>query len=187
MGEKMITVYRVKNDVDYFQYFLTKKKEEYHRLIMDGTPKSKNWSPPLVYIYRPKHQKGDFYNTSSGSLISRPKATEILRPQFESAGELLPLPYRKEIYTILNVTTCIDCLDKEKTEWVHAKSTNTRLMIEKYAFHNDRFTSIIFKIPETCMSEVLVVEGLKDTKDEFRHIVEANRLLGLIFEKIWEN
>ena len=183
----MITVYRIKNDIDQFQYFLTKKKDEYNRLNMDGTPKFKNWSPPSVYIYRPKHQKGDFYNTSSGSLISNPGATEILRPQYKAAGELLPLPYKQEIYTILNVTACINCLDQERTKWIYSKATNTRLMIEKYAFHSDRFTSNIFKIPETCMSEVLVVEGLKSTKDEFRYIVESNRLRGLIFEKIWES
>jgi hypothetical protein len=39
----------------------------------------------------------------------------VLEEFLEMAGELLPLPYRGEEYTIVNVTECINCLDHEAT------------------------------------------------------------------------
>ncbi len=98
----------------------------------------------------------------------------------------MPLPYENEVFTVLNVTECINCLDREKTEWEYAKGSGKKLWIKKYAFHHDRFSSTIFKIPETCMSEILIVEGLRGPEDEFKQTVEAAGLQGLIFEKIWE-
>ncbi len=53
----MTTVYRIKNDVDRFQYFLTEKREDYVKLEMDCTPKADNWLPPSVFIYKPRHRK----------------------------------------------------------------------------------------------------------------------------------
>lgn len=99
----------------------------------------------------------------------------------------MPLSYNGEIYTVLNVTECINCLDQQNTEWVLGKDTETNLLIKRYVFHNNRFSeSDIFKIPETCKSEILVVEGRKDPRDEFMYAVESADLKGLLFEQIWE-
>ncbi len=182
----MPRVYRVKNDVDNFQYFLTRDSGDYARLNMDGTPRAETWNPPAVYIYKPRLQKGDFFDSSGSALIASPRATETLRLHFEQAGELLPLPYGGEVFTLLNVTECIDCLDQDRTEWRLAPD-GTKLAIRKYAFHRDRFSSDIFKIPETCVSEVLVVEDRRDPADEFRYVLTAANLRGLVFEKIWED
>jgi hypothetical protein len=112
----------------------------------------------------------------------------VLHQHFATAGELLPLPYEGEVYTLLNITECINCLDHEQTEWIYGKSTGARIGIKKYVFHQERFSeSDLFKIPETCTSEVLVVEGLKDIRDGFKYAVEASGLQGLIFELVWKS
>jgi hypothetical protein len=129
---------------------------------------------------------GDFYNFGSSLLITSPRATEILRPHLEAAGELLPLPYQGLTYYLLNVTLCINCLDHDRTEWIIGKSTGKRIGIRRYEFQPDRFAeSDLFKIPETCKAEILCVQGRKDPRDSFWHAIEANRLKGLRFEEIW--
>ena len=183
----MISVYRIKSDVNHYQYFLTEQGEDEPKLMMDCTPKAEAWSPTPVFIYMPKLGKGDFYNFTSSALITSPRATEVLHTHLVKAGELLPLPYNGEVYTVLNVTECINCLDHEKTEWVYGKSTGAKIGIKRYTFHRNRFSeSDIFKIPETCKSEILVVEGIKDVKDSFKYAVESAGLEGLIFEEVWE-
>jgi hypothetical protein len=104
------------------------------------------------------------------------------------AGELLPLPHEGREYTVLNVTECINCLDQDASQWSLNPSTGERVRLVRYAFHRDRFSeSPIFKIPETCRAEVLVVEGLLDPEDEFRSVVRRAQLRGLIFEQLWED
>ncbi|MGE5265212.1 MAG: hypothetical protein ACM3S0_17675 [Acidobacteriota bacterium] len=104
------------------------------------------------------------------------------------AGELLPLPYEGEEYTVRNVLECINCLDQKKTEWVYGQTTGERIEIKKYAFHRNRFSeSRIFKIPETSKAEVLVVEWKEDSSDEFKYAVEEAGLRGLLFQTIWED
>jgi hypothetical protein len=105
------------------------------------------------------------------------------------AGELLPLPHRGEVFTVLNITECINCLDHNRTRWVLGKSTGARIRIKEYAFHPNRFSeSVLFKIPETCKADVLVVEGLPGCEvEEFRYVVEQNGLEGLLFEEIWSS
>jgi hypothetical protein len=184
----MIRVFRVKNDVDNFQYFLTENESDAPKLMMDGTPKSNIWSPPPVYLFQPKLQKGDFFNFYLDILISSPRATELLHNLFVEAGELLPLPYNDEVFTLLNVTECINCLDQSNTKWIVNETTNVRVMIGHYAFHTNRFSeSCLFKIPETSKGEILVVEGLRDPKDEFRYKVDKLGLKGLKFQLLWEH
>ena len=179
-------VYRLKTDVERYQYFLADPREDENLLVMDCKPKSQEWKPPGVFIYEPKHEPGDFYNFGSSLLITNPRATELLRIHLETAGELLPLPYEDSIYYALNVTLCINCLNHERTEWILGKSTGKKIGISRYSFWYDRFSeSDLFKIPETCKSEILYVEGLKDPEDSFRFVVESNGLKGLLFEEIW--
>ena len=181
-----IRVFRITTDVDRFQYFLTENRGDEELLEMDGTPGAEKWSPPPVFIYMPKHEPGDFFNFGGGILISSPMATEALRYHLQMAGELLPLPYAGETYTLLNVTECIECLDQERTKWQIGRTTGKRVGIRRYSFYPDRFSeSDIFKIPHTSKAEILYVEGLKDQEDSFRYAVEAAGLRGLRFEEVW--
>jgi hypothetical protein len=181
-------VYRINNDINRYQYFLTEREEDVLKLKMDCTPKEHIWNPPSVFIYMPKLKAGDFHNFSSDILISSPRATEALRTHFEMAGELLPLPYKGQVYMLLNVTMCIDCLNHEETEWLWDSSTNTKILPKRYVFHRNRFTtSRIFKIPETCRGEILVVDMDQGGDEEVRSVVERAKLRGLTFEEIWND
>lgn len=180
-------VFRIHNDINNFQYFLTEQENDWEKLVMDCTKMLKRWAPPPVFIYKPKHKQGNFFNFDSGLLTCDPEATETLRSYLEMAGELLSLPYEGKEYSILNVTECINCLNQEKTEWIYGKSTGSRIGIKNYSFHPNRFSeSVIFKIPETSKTEILVVEGLKDPDEELQFVVESTGLKGLVFELIWE-
>lgn len=182
-------VYRIKHDFN-FQYFLPEDQSVWQTdlLIMDCRSKGKNWTSPKVFSYEPLLKAGDFWKLGAGMLITTPKATDILLTFLEMAGELLPLFYQGQTFTILNVTECINCLDDTNTKWVYGETTGAKIRIEKYAFYPDRFSeSTIFKIPETHKGEILVVEGLKDPEDEFKYTVENAGLQGIIFEQIWES
>ena len=180
-------VYRVRNDVNRFQYFLTETRDDEEKLRMDCSLLSENWVPPSVFIYKPMLQKGDFFNFGSSALICSPRATEVLYYHLSIAGELLPLPYKDETLTLLNVTECIDCLDINKMRNLHGGISKVPLLLKEYEFYSDRFSdSDLFKIPETHKGEILVVEGRKDPEDEFMHTVKSTGLRGLIFEKVWE-
>lgn len=180
-------VFRVTNDVNRYQYFLPEHEEDWQRLVFDCQPRLSDWTAPAIFIYKPKHKAGDFYQFNADALITSPHATDVLRFHLEMAGELLPLFYEGEEYTILNITECINCLDSEKTRWERAQK-GKRLWPNKYVFHPDRFSeSMIFKIPETCKAEVLLVEGLHEPEYEFRNVVLQAGLTGLVFEELWSH
>mgnify|MGYP001773483530 CR=1 FL=1 len=181
-------VYRIRNDVNHYQYFLTERDADAFKLRMDCVPVADKWDPPPVFIFKPKHKKGDFFQFNSDILITSPRATEVLRTHLEMAGELLPLPYQGQEFTVLNVTECINCLDYQNTEWMYDEQSGVALWPTKYAFLSNRFTeSMLFKIPETSRSEILVVEGLHEPNEEFRAVVQQAGLEGLIFEEIWSD
>jgi len=101
------------------------------------------------------------------------------------SGELLPLTYNKENFTVLNVTECVDALDDVNTKWVYGKGTRAKIKIAKHAFHQHRLPETpLFKIPQTSKSRILTVEGMKDPLDEFKPSVERFGLTGLIFKEI---
>jgi hypothetical protein len=104
----------------------------------------------------------------------------------ESAGELLPLPYRDSLFYLVNVVECLDCLDEQRTNWILGETTGARIRIEHYHFDPSCLsTSTLFKIPQTAKAEVLTVTGVKDPSLEFKTIVERQGLMGLNFEKLW--
>jgi hypothetical protein len=176
-----LKVFRLHNDVNRFQYFLPENEDDYDRLETDGSHKPKGWKAPPMYILKPRHIKGDFFNYTSEWLIMSARAREALGEFLEMSGQLFPLRYKGETFTMLNVTECIDCLDPKKTKFYEDGAP------KKYAFDAKRFvTSPLFKIPETAGGEILLVEGLRDPDEEFRKVVETRQLQGLQFELLWE-
>jgi hypothetical protein len=180
-------VYRLKNDVNHYQYFLPADRGDLMALATNCRPRAATWSPPEVFVYMPLLEAGDFYQFGVGTLIASPRATEVLRGFFQESGELLPLPFEGQEYTVHNITLCINCLDQQRSTWLKT-AEGERIYPTEYVFHPDRFAdSALFKIPETHLREVLVVEGLRDPEDEFRAVVERAGLKGLIFQEIWSN
>lgn len=174
-------VYKIRNDINNYQYFLTENEHEAIQLITDCKPRTASWQPPSVFIYKPFHKAGDFYNFSSGTLIISPDATESLRTFLEMAGELLPLPFESKVYTLLNVTECINCLDRQRSEW----RTEEKIGIPtRYVFHPNRFSeSVIFKIPETHNVDVLVLD--REDGEGFVDALRDHNIQGYELELLW--
>ena len=187
-GGTPVKVFRMRLDINHYQYFLTESDSESRRLYMDGIPLGDSWSPPTVYVERPKRPAGDFYNPNNSVLIASPRATEVLRSHFNFAGELLPLPYKDQIFTVLNVTQCVDVLDPERSEFATSATPGIRGNLLRPAFHADRFPETsLFKIPDNFGLEIYVLEGANDFDMEFREAIESAGLKGLLFEEIWSD
>lgn len=181
-------IYRVRPDVNNYQYLMLEDDNlvTTEMLSFDGTSKGDKWVAPAVYILKPKLQKGNFPDLwSTATIVVDEVALEQLRGLLERSGELLPLPYKDNMYHVLNVTECISVLDEKHTQWRYEKGS---LPITQYAFHARRLTEApLFKIPETCNYEILTCEGLNDPEHEFKGRVEKLGLKGLIFEELWSS
>jgi hypothetical protein len=147
------------------------------------------WKPPEVYVSEPLLTAGDFYDLGlTRQLILSPlcKYAAAVERFFTEAGEMLPIFYEGREYKMLNVLHCIDCLDREKSEWFCRPDGRRLFPHKKMAFYPDRVTgSSIFKIPEL-MSHNLTVERNGDPKTEFKAAYEHYGLTGLIFDPVWE-
>ena len=135
-------VYRIRHDGNHYQSFKPKQPGDWRKMVFDCSPKGGTWSPPQLTMETGQElgqvfKAGDFYQFSSDMIITSPRATEILRPFLELAGELLPFQYQGVTYTLLNVTACIDCLDDEKSESSYSRS-GIRLHIKRFEFRLDR-------------------------------------------------
>jgi hypothetical protein len=181
-------VYRVEADVNNYQSFLLEDAELAlsEMLNFDGTAKSDKWEPPAVYILKPKLKLGHFPDLfATASIVVDEVALDALHDLLEWSGELLPLPFENKLYHVVNVTGCFNALDTRRTRWRYEKG---RPPIDRYAFHRKRLTETpLFKIPETCKSEMLTCEGLNDPEHEFKGRVEQLGLKGLIFEELWSS
>jgi hypothetical protein len=157
-------------------------------LKMDCKSKLAKWNEPEIYIQNIKHEPGNFFHLCSGAFVADSSAVEGLRSILEMAGELLPLAHLGSSFFLLNVLECVNCLDNERTTWITGKTTGAKIRIVDYYFNKTQFSeSTLFKIPETAMSEILCIEGFKDSEDEFRAQVEAQGLKGLDFEVLWSD
>jgi hypothetical protein len=181
-------IYRVRPDVNNYQYFLLEDDNlvSTEMLNFDGTSKADEWAAPAVYILEPKLKIGSFPDLwSTAAIVVDEVALEQLRGLLERSGELLPLPHKDKMYHVLNVTGCFNVLDEKHTQWRYEKGS---LPITRYAFHAKRLTEApLFKIPETCKYEILTCEGLNDPEHEFKGRVERLGLKGLIFEELWNS
>lgn len=144
------------------------------------------WKPPTVYVRKPKLNRGNFLHITVGLLVADDEAFSKIGEFFEMAGEVLPIPFEGKTLSLLNVTECINCLDREKSQWRDPRRREGLPL--KYVFHPNRLDeSSIFKIPETCKGEILVLERENDPETEFKAAVEHHRLTGLIFKELWSD
>jgi hypothetical protein len=161
-------------------------------LRMDCTRKMPTWSPLPIFVDKPELKRGNFFYSWSGHFLIDSKVREVLSPILDNTCELLPfLPYEGETFFLMNVLECVDCLDKQKTQWTTAPRTGERISpgsIKEYYFNRERFSdSTLFKIPEQKTTKFLALTGMNDAGSEFKTIVEREGLTGLKFEEIWSD
>lgn len=133
-------------------------------------------TPPEVYVDRPKLRRGDFWAFSPFHTFALPPASvEKVRSFLEEAGELLPLPYKTEVFSIFNVLKCVDCVDPE-TE---------ALGILNRSYIAAQIPCGIFRDPQGVY--MFVSEFTGDPATEFKAYVDRERMTGLIFREVWNN
>jgi len=175
-------VFRLLNNVNHYQYFLTESKDDATKLHTKCISLIEGWQAPPVFIYKPLNKEGDLFNFSNNTPIFSPRATELLRTHLEMAGELLEIPYKGKSYWLLNVLECINCIDEVKSEWV--VHNGVRAYPKRYAFHPRRFgESCIFKIPETYRGEVLVLD--REDGDGFVDALIESQIVGYELKLLW--
>lgn len=202
MTVSTITFFDVDADVERFQYFLFEDADEALKLVSNGNPWKDHWVPPDVYSFQPRLREGDFWNLGGvGRCFAvRPEAFETGVDLFlQPAGELLPLPYQGREFQVLNITECIDALDREQTTWYRYDDLDEEEFdhgprevfkppprVEKPAFRLDRLGWQLFKIPETAVTNIYYWERSLDGEEEqFRHFCERHGLTGLTFTEIY--
>jgi hypothetical protein len=182
-----VRVYKVEHDHEY-QLLLPVREGDVELLECDCSRKSDEWRPPPVNIAEPELRKGNFFHFDSDALICDDRCLEVLGEFFRRSGEVLDPPHEAKMYHLINVTSCIDRLDRRNAKYdvVGSSAQGELVLIKKYAFHRDRLLdSGLFKIPEESVSSILLVEGFRKPQLEFRSLVRTAGLTGLTFELVW--
>ena len=161
-------------------------------LKMDCTRKMPTWNPLPIVVYKPRLKRGNFFYSWSGHFLVDAKVREILHSILSKTCELLPfLPYEGEMFYLINVLNCLDCLDKQKTIWRTSPRTGDMISlgsIKEYNFDPARFAGpTLFKIPEQKTNTFLTFTGVGDPESEFKTLVEREGLTGLKFEELWSD
>jgi hypothetical protein len=187
-----MTVYKIEIENEKYKGFYADdvdfELEVQGYLEFKCTPKGHDWVPPKVYMEEMEDEdKGtqpvpDIAAFRPGSLVLSPRATEALKPILERTGELLPLPYQGETWFILNVTECVNALDKDRTEYVKDDEDGTILGIRRPVFYEDRLTrSSVFKIADDNFTSIYCHSADQNTEYDLKRAVESSGLRGIKF------
>lgn len=105
-------------------------------------------------------------------------AANALGDMLRKNGELLPLQYARRPYFAYNVTTVIDCLDRDQSVIKHF-STGRVMSVDKFVFVPELVSELeIFKIPQ-------LPRGFVFVRDAFVDKARSSNLLGLQFTEVW--
>ena len=177
-------------DVEHFRQLHPADENFFFNAVLDfdGRSWSGSWCPQKMYALNAELPRGDFFGGVVGALIM-PRQTACQVESFLlDAGELLPLivEQENEPFSLLNTTVCAAALDADRTVWEPSPLTGQRLSILKYAFIAERLPqSSLFKIPENVRGRLFTLEKTGNPEWEFKARVEARKLKGLVFEKVW--
>ncbi|OPH60462.1 hypothetical protein BC351_18410 [Paenibacillus ferrarius] len=147
---------------------------------IDGKPLIQEWSPIELKLFdEPQKLRSDIPYFVGAPVFSK-KAVELLGSLINNSVEILPIKFDREEYYIINVVNLLNCIDFEKSEVVKFRSGRI-MKFKKYEFIADVVSNEhIFKIAEMPQHSVFVSE-------EFRNVVLASNLSGILFEEVWSN
>ena len=184
---KIFQILTDSNNVQLVQPTNEKISDDLNFFNFSCAPLFPDWKELEVYVYNPKTKPKNFYSMPSGILVFDEKVLEVCQTVFEMAGEILPLQVeiRQKLY-ILNPLQCMNGLDYERTVWYYYERTGRKGNILKYKFHEWRIQneSTIFKIPETCKTDIFCFTDERDEDDQFYYLYHKHNLTGLIFKEI---
>ncbi len=175
-------LYQLWSDLTYRAYE-TKEKGGYKSFCFMGVPVD-NWN--TVNLYPSGHHTeagkttGDVYPVDVSAVVINERCFRILASYIQDKVQVLPAESNAQKLFVLNVTTIIDCLDKENSKLKLFQSSGRIMRVEEYAFHKELLVNaFIFKIPEELHIHPYVT-------DEFKKLIEQNDIKGFKFIPVWE-
>ncbi len=130
-----------------------------------------------------RHERVPNFPSLSTLIACDEKAKLILQELVQDHADFLPLLSDKikgKRYYVLFPKTELDCLDEERTEYVHQSPGRKSARVRNYAFKSDCIGDTpIFILPRGTRFDPFV-------SDRFKQLIENNNLTGLHFKKIWE-
>ena len=137
---------------------------------------------PLTFEMHPidvNEKIGDFVQLQ-GCIGCSEEAKNYILELTSGSIEFLPVFYQDTILYALNVVEVIDCLDEKKSEIEYFPNAGRIRVIKRYELKSELLSGKhIFKIPQRIMGTIYV-------SDDFKNLIEQNRLSGLTFYKKWE-
>lgn len=177
-------LYRYRPDSNAFAcvVFHQKDNEQILEVHFSDARLADQWKVPVAHGFDDNPgAEGDFPSLSNFSEIPvvSQRAWECLRPLIGACCEALPIRHpTARPYALIHVMATIDCLDFDTSELTRNRTTGRVNRISRYAFRENLLSGVhIFKLPLASGAELIV-------DDEFRRIVEANELSGLLFRDL---
>lgn len=198
-------IYRVRADTRRYRSLALEDGVGAAALRFDGRP-IEGWRPPRIRVVNAQLPAPDFWGIADHPAAYAMTARAVRLAGAPWINQLLPITIEGAAGHLVNVTVCINVLDRRRAIWAE-QPDGTRQLV-RYVFHPDRVTeNRLFKIPETAAQEVLCwhlhdepahalrsgaaaeagapFDPLVEPSHEFRTKVHAQGLTGLIFELLW--
>lgn len=187
-------IYRIDQDYDFKPLY----PEE-------AVTDEKDWeffAQSVVDIFPPRSFKGEFDEEDrklpipdiaimgSNTYAFSEKATELLAPILNRAGEVIPFHVEAETWYLLNVMESLDkAFDRANSAAEMEAMDGSLVSIQRYAFFPEHLTdSALFKIPDDGNLHIFCADR-RDTEEQrrsnFFQIVQENGLTGLDFKKVF--
>jgi len=158
-----------------------------------GIKKADNWIPPSIKWFDEDGRNLDKYKdpdisyiSHRGNLIVSPCTYELITPAVNNVAELLPLSFNDEVWYLLNVFNQVDALDKANSRYKIYSTGKVGWLIKPAFFANKLPHNKLFKIPSS-VAIYYSEHHPYDSDDNFKNIVERNKLFGIEFKKVWED
>jgi hypothetical protein len=170
--------YKIIQDVQHYDSVVLPRAASYKKLeVLAGVePVAAKWVPLTVRFHK-MEKAGDFPYLSTDVPVFTKRALQALQPLIGQSIEALPLECESEELYAIHALELMDCLD-------HSRSVVTRfpsggiMDVEEFVFKkNCDQGKHIFRLTDAPTKYVFV-------SDQFKSVVEKNKLRGLIFEKV---
>jgi len=168
-----------------FDWVLPIDEDDIELLRFDGQPRRSSWTPvKMERLLKDERgralRRSDFPSGSGGDmLLLTEKARQALGESLTPVGELLPLDCGDEILWALNVTLLLDVLDQERSELLRSTETGKILRVKKPVFRAGLLDGVeLFKLSA-------MPRGLIYVTEPFVKRVQASRLQGISFDRVW--
>ena len=152
-------------------------------MSFDGRSHKNDWTCRKVVpnINPKKNPKFGDYSECMGVLVFSKKAIEKLYDLIKDDVEILPLECDYGDFSLINVTTVLDAIDHEKSEYKYIDGTKQIMYFKKYVFLEEVIKGYdIFKITDKRGSFIFASDRLVQT-------INQSKLKGFRFELVWDS